>query len=112
MPPRRILAGDPKLGALLAVHPRHRVRDELRSKGRPIPENDVWIPALAVQHAQPVVSRDDHFDFVLSLPRSGGQLMGWVVRVFWGVWGASPPSSKVLRKRVARPPLTCIYAAF
>lgn len=36
-----------------------RVRDELRTKGRPIPENDVWIAALALQHEQSVVSRDD-----------------------------------------------------
>jgi len=46
-----------------------RVRDELRSKGRPIPENDVWIAALARQHAEPVVSRDEHFDAVDGLVR-------------------------------------------
>lgn len=40
------------------------VRDELRQKGRPIPENDIWIAALARQHGQPVVSRDGHFDYV------------------------------------------------
>ena len=45
------------------------VRDDLRNKGRPIPENDVWIAALAVQHAQPVVTRDDHFDYVSGLRR-------------------------------------------
>jgi len=27
----------------------------LRTKGRPIPENDIWIAALALQHQQPVV---------------------------------------------------------
>lgn len=47
------------------------VREELRAKGRPIPENDVWIAALALQHAQPVVSRDDHFDAVRGLVRLG-----------------------------------------
>ncbi|HVT60207.1 MAG TPA: type II toxin-antitoxin system VapC family toxin [Thermoanaerobaculia bacterium] len=46
-----------------------RVREELRAKGRPIPENDVWIAALALQHEQPVVSRDDHFDPVRGLVR-------------------------------------------
>jgi tRNA(fMet)-specific endonuclease VapC len=46
-----------------------RVRDELRHKGRPIPENDVWIAALARQHRQPVVSRDGHFDYVPDLQR-------------------------------------------
>jgi len=45
------------------------VRDELRRKGRPIPENDIWIAALARQHRQPVVSRDDHFDYVTDLRR-------------------------------------------
>jgi tRNA(fMet)-specific endonuclease VapC len=45
------------------------VREELRTKGRPIPENDVWIAALALQHRQPVVSRDDHFDSVEGLTR-------------------------------------------
>jgi predicted nucleic acid-binding protein len=45
------------------------VRDELRRKGRPIPENDIWIATLARQHRQPVVSRDDHFDQVTDLRR-------------------------------------------
>jgi len=45
------------------------VRDELRTRGRPIPENDVWIAALARQHDQPVVSRDVHFDEVVGLVR-------------------------------------------
>lgn len=45
------------------------VRDELRRKGRPIPENDIWIAALARQYRQPVVSRDDHFDQVADLRR-------------------------------------------
>jgi len=46
-----------------------RVREDLRAKGRPIPENDVWIAALALQHSQPVVSRDEHFDSVSQLVR-------------------------------------------
>jgi len=46
-----------------------RVRRELRRKGRPIPENDVWIAALARQHGEPVVSRDEHFDEVPDLRR-------------------------------------------
>jgi predicted nucleic acid-binding protein len=46
-----------------------QVRDELRRKGRPIPENDIWIAALARQHRQPVVSRDGHFDEVPDLRR-------------------------------------------
>ncbi len=40
------------------------IRLELKSAGRPIPANDLWIAALARQHAIPVMSRDTHFDFV------------------------------------------------
>ncbi len=46
-----------------------QVGDDLRQKGRPIPENDIWIAALARQHRQPVVSRDGHFDYVSDLQR-------------------------------------------
>lgn len=45
------------------------VRNELRDRGRPIPENDVWIAALARQHRQPIVSRDDHFDAIAGTER-------------------------------------------
>lgn len=45
------------------------VRNELRRKGQPIPENDLWIAALARQYHQPVVSRDGHFDYVSDLRR-------------------------------------------
>lgn len=47
------------------------IRDELRRKGTPIPENDVWIAALARQHQLPVASRDTHFDVVPRLTRVG-----------------------------------------
>jgi len=45
------------------------VRLMLRRKGRPIPANDVWIAALALQHRLPVLSRDAHFDSVDGLTR-------------------------------------------
>jgi len=48
-----------------------QVRYELRAKGQPIPENDIWIAALARQHLQPVVTRDEHFDQVSDLQRVG-----------------------------------------
>ena len=38
------------------------IREDLRQKGRPIPENDLWIGALSMQYGLPVVSRDAHFD--------------------------------------------------
>ncbi len=37
------------------------IKNALRLKGRPVPENDIWIGALARQHAMTLVSRDDHF---------------------------------------------------
>ena len=38
-----------------------RIKDGLRGRGTPIPENDVWIAALAVQHELTLVTRDAHF---------------------------------------------------
>ncbi len=38
-----------------------RIKDALRQKGRPLPNNDIWIAALAVQHDLTLVSRDAHF---------------------------------------------------
>jgi tRNA(fMet)-specific endonuclease VapC len=37
------------------------LRNEQRRKGRPLPENDLWIAALARQHDLVLVSRDNHF---------------------------------------------------
>lgn len=45
------------------------VREELRKARTPIPENDVWIVALARQHQLRVLSRDAHFDNVSGLVR-------------------------------------------
>lgn len=42
---------------------------KLKTIGRPIPTNDVWIAALARQHALPVLSRDRHFDFIPGVER-------------------------------------------
>ena len=46
-----------------------KLRQELRKQGTPIPENDVWIAALGIQHNLAVVSRDTHFDKVQKLRR-------------------------------------------
>jgi tRNA(fMet)-specific endonuclease VapC len=43
------------------------IKDNLRQRGRPIPENDVWIAALALQHRLVLVSRDAHFREVENL---------------------------------------------
>lgn len=42
-------------------------RDALRRRGRPIPDNDIWIAAIALQHNLVLVSRDSHFEHVESL---------------------------------------------
>lgn len=46
------------------------MRVALRRSGRPIPANDAWIAALALQHRLPVLSRDRHFDVVPDLERT------------------------------------------
>jgi len=43
-----------------------RIFAQLRLQGTPIPVNDIWIAALAVQHDLLLFSRDRHFD---SLPQ-------------------------------------------
>jgi tRNA(fMet)-specific endonuclease VapC len=43
------------------------VKNKLRLKGRPLPENDVWIAALTLQYALILVTRDAHFQEVESL---------------------------------------------
>jgi tRNA(fMet)-specific endonuclease VapC len=45
------------------------VRHELKAAGSPIPENDVWIAALARQHKLAIASRDAHFDAVRGVRR-------------------------------------------
>lgn len=47
------------------------IRLDLKCAGRRLPENDIWIAALALEHALPLVSRDAHFDHVKGLVRFG-----------------------------------------
>lgn len=44
-----------------------RVKNALRLRGRPIPENDVWVAALAIQHDATLATRDSHFDAIAGL---------------------------------------------
>lgn len=37
------------------------IKAALRAKGQPIPENDIWIAALARQHGLVLVTADQHF---------------------------------------------------
>ena len=41
-----------------------QIKQELKQKGRPIPENDIWIAALAQEYGLPLVSRDGHFKYI------------------------------------------------
>jgi tRNA(fMet)-specific endonuclease VapC len=38
-----------------------RIKSALGAKGRPIPENDIWIAALAKQYGLSILTRDQHF---------------------------------------------------
>jgi predicted nucleic acid-binding protein len=49
-----------------------RVRRQLRSAGTPLPENDVWIAAAAIEHSLPLASRDQGFKVVRGL-----EVLGW-----------------------------------
>lgn len=43
------------------------IRNRLQRKGRPIPNNDIWIAAIAIQHDLVLVTRDAHFEEVDTL---------------------------------------------
>lgn len=40
------------------------IKNALREKGQPIPENDIWIAAIALQHDLVLITRDAHFEKV------------------------------------------------
>ena len=44
-----------------------RIRAQRAEAGTPIPENDIWIAALAMEHHLPLAARDAHFDQVAGL---------------------------------------------
>ena len=43
------------------------IKNQLRRKGRPIPDNDLWIAAIALQYDLILVTRDAHFNHIESL---------------------------------------------
>ena len=43
------------------------VRTQLSKKGKPIPENDIWIAACALQHNLTLYTQDQHFKEIDSL---------------------------------------------
>ena len=48
------------------------VKAFLKRIGRPIPENDIWIAAIAKEHNLPIVTRDKHFQYI-----QGINLVDW-----------------------------------
>ena len=38
-----------------------QIKKNLKDKGKPIPENDIWIAALSFQYSLPLATRDSHF---------------------------------------------------
>ena len=44
-----------------------QTKSVLATAGTPIPENDIWIAAIAKEHRLPLVTRDDHFAKVTGL---------------------------------------------
>ena len=44
-----------------------QIKTMLLKKGKPIPENDIWIAAIASQYDFTLATRDNHFDEIASL---------------------------------------------
>jgi tRNA(fMet)-specific endonuclease VapC len=51
-----VLTLDEETAALYGI-----IKAELRKKGKPIPENDIWIAAIAMQYELLLITRDNHF---------------------------------------------------
>lgn len=39
-----------------------KTRMNLKKKGKPIPENDLWIASICIEHKMPLISYDAHFE--------------------------------------------------
>lgn len=46
-----------------------RVDGEADRAGTPVPDNDLWIAALALEHDLTLITRDRHFERIAQLPR-------------------------------------------
>ncbi len=53
-------------------HADAQIAATLESRGTPIPENDIWIAAVALECSMPLAQRDSHFDRV-----DGLSLLTW-----------------------------------
>jgi predicted nucleic acid-binding protein len=43
---------------------------QLKRAGTPVPDNDLWIAALALEHDLALITRDRHFDKIPQLRRA------------------------------------------
>lgn len=57
-----VLGCDPE-----TAHYYGEIKNSLHLKGRPVPENDIWIAAIAMQHRLTLVTRDTHFNEIENL---------------------------------------------
>jgi tRNA(fMet)-specific endonuclease VapC len=48
------------------------IKSHLKDKGQPIPENDIWIAAIAQQYDLTLVTKDPHFNAIENL-----KIKGW-----------------------------------
>jgi len=63
----------PAIPADLGVARRYgELKSDLLRRGRPIPENDLWIAAFSLRHDLTLVTRDRHFD-----PIDGLKIEAW-----------------------------------
>ena len=46
-----------------------RIFVQLKHAGTPVPDNDLWIAALALEHDLTLITRDRHFERIAQLPR-------------------------------------------
>lgn len=49
-----------------------KIKAALEKAGTPIPDNDIWIGAVAKQHELPLLARDQHFTYIQGL-----KLLAW-----------------------------------
>lgn len=57
--------------AATAIH-YAQISADLERKGTPIPENDIWIAAVALECTMPLATRDSHFNQIVGL-----QILRW-----------------------------------
>jgi len=43
------------------------IKNHLKDKGQPVPENDIWIAAIAQQYGLTLVTKDPHFNAIENL---------------------------------------------